>query len=270
MNRPLTMTALGLLLALGVASCAQPGEMAGTTAGTQVSVAEPMAQVASRVDNFRLVTADGHARELYRYKDAPAIVLVMHASGSADSAKAAAELAKLQTQFAPKGVEFMLVNSTTDTRDAMLADAAKNGITAPILQDDLQLVGGQIGASRVGQAFVIDPKSWKIAYSGPVSADAVAAVVEGKAVAPAPAQAAGTLGYANTAVGDALVLDPALPLGLVGPSLRLPYDVVLHGAEVTVPGRVPGTRRMLARVLRDARLVVAAGGVAKHVDEKEV
>jgi len=191
MKRPLSMTALGLVLALGVASCAQPGEVAGTTAGTQMSVAEPMAQVASRVDNFRLVTADGHARELYRYKDAPAIVLVMHASNSADSAKAAAELAKLQTQFAPKGVEFMLVNSTADTRDAMLADAAKNGITAPILQDDLQLVGGQIGASRVGQAFVIDPKSWKIAYSGPLAAEPIAAVVEGKAVSVASAAVQG-------------------------------------------------------------------------------
>ncbi|MFM8267343.1 MAG: glycosyltransferase family 4 protein [Ilumatobacteraceae bacterium] len=64
-----------------------------------------------------------------------------------------------------------------------------------------------------------------------------------------------------TRVGaDLVVLDPALPLGLVGPSLALPYDVVLHGAEVTVPGRLPGTRAALARVLRHARHVVAAGG----------
>ena len=35
---------------------------------------------------------------------------------------------------------------------------------------------------------------------------------------------------------DLVVLDPAVPLGLIGPSLSLPYDVVLHGAEVTVPG----------------------------------
>ena len=27
-----------------------------------------------------------------------------------------------------------------------------------------------------------------------------------------------------------VVLDPALPLGMIGPSLDLPYDVVLHGA----------------------------------------
>jgi phosphatidyl-myo-inositol dimannoside synthase len=57
-----------------------------------------------------------------------------------------------------------------------------------------------------------------------------------------------------------IVLDPALPLGLVGPSLDLPYDVVLHGAEVTVPGRLPGSRQALRHVLSKARHVVAAGG----------
>ena len=34
---------------------------------------------------------------------------------------------------------------------------------------------------------------------------------------------------------ELVVLDPAVPLGIVGPWLSLPYDVVLHGAEVTVP-----------------------------------
>ncbi len=59
---------------------------------------------------------------------------------------------------------------------------------------------------------------------------------------------------------DLVVLDPALPLGLIGPSLRLPYDLVLHGAEVTVPGRLPGSRQTLSWVLRNARHIVAAGG----------
>ncbi len=58
---------------------------------------------------------------------------------------------------------------------------------------------------------------------------------------------------------DLVVLDPALPIGLIGPSLHLPYDVVAHGAEVTVPGRLPGSRQTLAYVLRRARHVVAAG-----------
>ncbi|MFM8867146.1 MAG: glycosyltransferase family 4 protein [Ilumatobacteraceae bacterium] len=59
---------------------------------------------------------------------------------------------------------------------------------------------------------------------------------------------------------DFVVLDPALPLGLIGPHLSLPYMVVVHGAEITVPGRLPGSRALLARVLRGARHVIAAGG----------
>jgi phosphatidylinositol alpha-1,6-mannosyltransferase len=58
---------------------------------------------------------------------------------------------------------------------------------------------------------------------------------------------------------DLVLLDPALPLGLLGPHIGVPYGVVLHGAEVTVPGRLPGSRTALARVLRDARLIVSAG-----------
>jgi len=56
-----------------------------------------------------------------------------------------------------------------------------------------------------------------------------------------------------------VVLDPAMPLALVGPYLELPYAVVLHGAEVTVPARIPFSRPLLSGVLRRASLVVSAG-----------
>lgn len=63
------------------------------------------------------------------------------------------------------------------------------------------------------------------------------------------------------AVGaELVVLDPAVPLGLVGPRLRLPYSVILHGAEVTVPGRLPASKQLLSMVLRGATSVIAAGG----------
>jgi phosphatidyl-myo-inositol dimannoside synthase len=59
---------------------------------------------------------------------------------------------------------------------------------------------------------------------------------------------------------DLIVLDPAVPLGLIGPSLRMPYSVVLHGAEVTVPGRLPVSKQALGWVLRGATSIIAAGG----------
>jgi phosphatidylinositol alpha-1,6-mannosyltransferase len=58
---------------------------------------------------------------------------------------------------------------------------------------------------------------------------------------------------------DLVLFDPALPLGLLGPRIGVPYGVVLHGAEVTVPGRLPGSRAALRRVLDGAALVVSAG-----------
>ena len=59
---------------------------------------------------------------------------------------------------------------------------------------------------------------------------------------------------------DVVFLDPTLPLGLVGPRLRAaPYVVIAHGAEVTVPGRLPGSRVLARRVLRGAAGIVAAG-----------
>ena len=61
-----------------------------------------------------------------------------------------------------------------------------------------------------------------------------------------------------------LVLDPALPLSLLGSRvagrLGIPWVVVAHGAEITVPGRIPGSRAVLGRVLRSADGVIAAGG----------
>jgi phosphatidyl-myo-inositol dimannoside synthase len=59
---------------------------------------------------------------------------------------------------------------------------------------------------------------------------------------------------------DAVVLDPVLPLGLIGPKLAYPYAVVLHGSEVTVPGRLPAGKALVARVVSQASLLIAAGG----------
>ncbi|HET9689916.1 MAG TPA: glycosyltransferase family 4 protein [Acidimicrobiales bacterium] len=67
-------------------------------------------------------------------------------------------------------------------------------------------------------------------------------------------------GLAAEVGAQAVVLDPALPLSVLGPWLGLPYAVVLHGAEVTVPGRLPVSKQVLGQVLQRARLLISAGG----------
>ncbi len=58
---------------------------------------------------------------------------------------------------------------------------------------------------------------------------------------------------------ELVVWDPALPVGHAARRVDRPYAVVLHGSEVTVPGRLPIARSILARVLRGASLVICAG-----------
>jgi phosphatidylinositol alpha-1,6-mannosyltransferase len=79
---------------------------------------------------------------------------------------------------------------------------------------------------------------------------------------PTPSLARRIDAFADRFGAELVLLDPALPLGLIGPHLRHRYGLVLHGAEVTVPGRLPGSRAALRHVLRRADLVVSAGGYA--------
>jgi len=58
---------------------------------------------------------------------------------------------------------------------------------------------------------------------------------------------------------ELVLLDPALPIGAIGPVLSSPYGLILHGAEITVPGRLWPGRLALGPILRRASLVVAAG-----------
>jgi len=58
---------------------------------------------------------------------------------------------------------------------------------------------------------------------------------------------------------ELVLLDPAWPLGLLGPRLSRPYGVVLHGAEVTIPSRIPLVASSLRYVLRRARVAICAG-----------
>lgn len=91
---------------------------------------------------------------------------------------------------------------------------------------------------------------------------------------PTPAFARRIDALADEVGASVVVLDPVFPLGSVGPWLRRPFLVIVHGAELSVPGRLPGTRRLLNSVLRGAALVIAGGtyvrAEAEHVARRRL
>jgi mono/diheme cytochrome c family protein len=190
MRRAVIVPALGLAVTLSLGGAMQ----ASATKASATATATP-----AQVDDFRLVTATGHSEDLYRYHDAPAVVLVMHGLGSPEIRKMAPTLERLRAAYTPKGVQVMMLNSSgKDTRAAVLAEAAALGLKMPILMDDNQLAGDQLGAQRVSEVFVIDPHSWKVVYRGALgdgakagAAPALDALVAGKPVTAAQIPAAG-------------------------------------------------------------------------------
>jgi hypothetical protein len=173
-------------------STAAAAVLVGFIGVASVSAAPTSSPVPEKAGNFRLTDTTRLSHELYYYRTAPAIVLMSQTNGSKLSQTAAAELAKLQAAYKDKGVLFYMINSNLgDSREEAAAEAKKNKFAVPVLMDDLQLVGEQLGVQREGEVFVITPKDgFKIAYHGPLSstkdaytANALDAVIAGKTVA---------------------------------------------------------------------------------------
>jgi len=122
-----------------------------------------------RVDDFRLIDHLGESHALYYLSDASAIVIMVHGNGCPIVRKSLPALRELRERYASRGVEFLLLNSNLqDDRDAIAKEAAEFGIDFPILVDTTQLVGESLDITRTADVLVVDPKSWKIAYRGPI------------------------------------------------------------------------------------------------------
>ncbi|HEX7167570.1 MAG TPA: glycosyltransferase, partial [Acidimicrobiales bacterium] len=112
------------------------------------------------------------------------------------------------------------------------------------------------------------------AYPGAAAFDAKQAFrverVGQRVLVPSPALVARIDALADEVAAKVVLLDPIVwpPLGLLGPRLRRPYAVVLHGAEVTVPARLPGASLAVAKAVRGACHVVSAGAYAAAEAER--
>ncbi len=80
-----------------------------------------------------------------------------------------------------------------------------------------------------------------------------------KMLLPTPKTARAINRFAREIGATHVVLDPVLPIGLIGPWLECSYSLVAHGAEVAIPGRIPVSRQLMHRAIARAELVIAAG-----------
>ena len=122
-----------------------------------------------RVDNFRLLDQAGASHELYYLSDAKAVVLMTYGNGCGIVQKSLPRLRQIRDEYRGKGVEFLLIDSNLqDDREAVARESAEFGNDLPILIDETQLIGEVLGVDRTADVFVVDPKTWRLLYRGPV------------------------------------------------------------------------------------------------------
>lgn len=162
----------GAVLALGLAACGNSEGQTGHASG-DAHIAEDVATPVSAtdfVDNFVLLDQAGKAHELYYETDASAIVIMIQGNGCPIVRNAWSDYKAVRDAFADKGAKFYMLNANlNDDRADLAKEASEYGYDMPILKDEAQLIAASLNVTRTAEVLVIDPKTWKIAYRGPVN-----------------------------------------------------------------------------------------------------
>ncbi|MFA6242192.1 MAG: redoxin family protein [Candidatus Hydrogenedentales bacterium] len=138
--------------------------MTGAAAAEQAASPAPLPTTAR---NFRLDDHLGKSHELYRDREAKAVVLFFAGNGCPIVRKSVPAFKEIRDEYAPKGVVFLMINGNpNDDRASVAKEAQEFGIDMPILLDSAQLVTKTLGVSRTAECLVVDTKNWGIAYRG--------------------------------------------------------------------------------------------------------
>ncbi len=178
MTSKLTQALVAGVCALAISACSQ--EAATSLVGNQVG-------------DFQLTDQNGVAQTMKYDLDAKAVVLVSHLNGDEGSRAAADALAGLQEKY--PSASFMMINSgLEDGREEIIAETRAHDYAVPVLDDDTQLIGENLGFTYAGEAVALDPKTGVIAYHGTVDQldAALASMTAGEPVAVAEVAGMGT------------------------------------------------------------------------------
>ena len=163
--RRLAVLSLGAI-ALGLSGCNKDTAEAAPPAGAKTAeAAKPVV-----IPDFTLTDQAGASHQLYKMTDAKAIVMTMEGVGCPIVQKMTPDLKTVQAAYESKGVKFIMLNSNNqDTREMIAAEAKSFDIKMPILKDEGQKVAEPLNVMRTAEVMVIEPKTWKIVYHGPLN-----------------------------------------------------------------------------------------------------
>jgi peroxiredoxin len=154
--------------------------LAGSILGLLGGASSYGADGAQHVSDFQLSDQHYVGRRLYKMEDDKAVVLISYAAGDAAFRADAPAYQALKAAYAGKGVDVLIVDPRLgDTREKLAADAAAASLNIPVLFDYEQLVGESLGLTRSAEVLVLNPRTWTVAFRGPVGSASTRRALDG-------------------------------------------------------------------------------------------
>lgn len=143
-----SLMAVSASLLMGLAHATMPGEV---------------------VADFKLVDHTGKTHSLYEKGSTKPIVLMIQGNYCPIVRHSMPALREVSARYETQGVRFLLLNSNIqDNRETIAKEVEEFGYTYPVLVDTKQKVGESLYVQRTSEVFVIDPKTHKLVYRGPM------------------------------------------------------------------------------------------------------
>ena len=121
------------------------------------------------VADFKLTDQAGKTHSLYEANSNKPVVIMIQGNGCPIVRHQMISLKQVSEKYAPQGVRFLLLNpNLQDNAQTIAKEVAEFGYTFPVLVDGKQKIGEALQVQRTSEVFVIDPKTRKLVYRGPL------------------------------------------------------------------------------------------------------
>jgi len=121
------------------------------------------------IKEFSLTDQRGVTHTMDEYVDQDYVVMYIHGSGCPIARLSVPTFLSIRDDYQPKNIQFLMLNSFIQDDIPRIAKEAEDfKIDFPILKDADQSVARSLGVERTAEVFIIDPKTRKVLFRGPI------------------------------------------------------------------------------------------------------
>ncbi|PCH63026.1 MAG: hypothetical protein COC19_01860 [SAR86 cluster bacterium] len=122
------------------------------------------------IPDFELTDHLGNNHSLEQYQDKDLLVFYVQGVGCPIVRIALPNLREVRDEFASQNIEFLAFNANIqDDLRRIAKEAEEFLIDFPILKDEDQQLAKALGVERTAEVFVVDPKTRKVHFRGPIN-----------------------------------------------------------------------------------------------------